>query len=483
MKRSFVSLAPSNNLIGESQNGRTQDQLFARPLLQKSSGESPVPLTKAISRSGSFLSLLPPLLTHSSLFSLTLFYYLFCSPWFMASTSGRYGAFPPSVHALVYGDSAPLDGCVHSLLAPQVLPRDILLENPPDKYENFIAVRYPVEGCKICSSRDDDDKLLLCGDCGRQEVHTFCLSPPLRKSPKGGWSCWACKRSTKRKRSIMLMGDTDDDIMVRRASKRERKVSSKAASYMMRQGATNGDSNSPSNSNTDQNENEEFRGTPYELLPPPPPEGIRIDKSKYGTFVWVNPGNSCFDTHDEPPYPKNYYSVTRPPKVSGIDPSSFVHLLRHPQIPNPSMVPWDAPLSWPGEILNPTSPLIPIHIKRVYDSKFPLKNLKKRNAAADERYIIRLLGPVLGELSGADHPFKFTNFIVMRRPDQIWSWEDGIAAGCAKIGLRMSGKIFEGWGWDRMVFEDALTEAGFFGNGKGCKRKRKKKASLTEDEE
>ena len=58
---------------------------------------------------------------------------------------------------------------------------------------------------------------------------------------------------------------------------------------------------------------------------------------------------------------------------------------------------------------------------------------------------------------------EWKEYIVMRSHDQIWSWDDGVKAGCVRAGLNFSGAVFENWGWGRRQFEDALAEAGWYG--------------------
>ena len=59
---------------------------------------------------------------------------------------------------------------------------------------------------------------------------------------------------------------------------------------------------------------------------------------------------------------------------------------------------------------------------------------------------------------------QWEEFIVMRSPDQVLTWEDGVAAGCVKIGLQFSGYVWATWEWTRPVFDAALVEAGHFGS-------------------
>lgn len=45
--------------------------------------------------------------------------------------------------------------------------------------------------CKVCGVDKDDDSVLLCDTCDA-EYHTYCLSPPLARIPKGNWYCPSC---------------------------------------------------------------------------------------------------------------------------------------------------------------------------------------------------------------------------------------------------------------------------------------------------
>ena len=53
--------------------------------------------------------------------------------------------------------------------------------------------------CKVCKSKDDGEKMLLCDgcDCG---FHIFCLKPPMKKIPEGDddWFCKPCKAGVER---------------------------------------------------------------------------------------------------------------------------------------------------------------------------------------------------------------------------------------------------------------------------------------------
>lgn len=45
--------------------------------------------------------------------------------------------------------------------------------------------------CEVCRSDEDAPTMLLCDDCDKG-YHLACLSPPLKKVPKGDWICDAC---------------------------------------------------------------------------------------------------------------------------------------------------------------------------------------------------------------------------------------------------------------------------------------------------
>ena len=52
--------------------------------------------------------------------------------------------------------------------------------------------------CKICgqSGRDDEETFIVCDGCD-QGFHTYCLSPPLQKIPKGKWFCVSCEKAAR----------------------------------------------------------------------------------------------------------------------------------------------------------------------------------------------------------------------------------------------------------------------------------------------
>lgn len=45
--------------------------------------------------------------------------------------------------------------------------------------------------CEVCKSENDAPTMLLCDECDKG-YHMYCLSPPLKKIPKGDWICDAC---------------------------------------------------------------------------------------------------------------------------------------------------------------------------------------------------------------------------------------------------------------------------------------------------
>eukprot|EP01018_Ginkgo_biloba_P001273 Gb_03434 [translate_table: standard] len=46
--------------------------------------------------------------------------------------------------------------------------------------------------CNVCGSRDTEELLLRCCNCGKRAAHTFCLDPPLPPVPDVQWSCSLC---------------------------------------------------------------------------------------------------------------------------------------------------------------------------------------------------------------------------------------------------------------------------------------------------
>ena len=86
-----------------------------------------------------------------------------------------------------------------------------------------------------------------------------------------------------------------------------------------------------------------------------------------------------------------------------------------------------------------------------------MKDSRPPDAIPNERYALRLCGPVLEGIGG------WTEFVIFRSPDQLWSMEDGVKAGCVKVGMKSSGKVWGGWGWGRKCFEDAMAETGWWG--------------------
>ena len=52
-------------------------------------------------------------------------------------------------------------------------------EEPVDEHDDF---------CAVCGEHGD----LLCCDICSRAFHTNCVYPPIRKAPKGDWSCQVC---------------------------------------------------------------------------------------------------------------------------------------------------------------------------------------------------------------------------------------------------------------------------------------------------
>ena len=46
----------------------------------------------------------------------------------------------------------------------------------------------PNHHCEVCQLISDAHVMILCDSCNRG-WHTYCLSPPLKKVPKGDWLC------------------------------------------------------------------------------------------------------------------------------------------------------------------------------------------------------------------------------------------------------------------------------------------------------
>ncbi|GMH81707.1 hypothetical protein TrST_g11950 [Triparma strigata] len=155
------------------------------------------------------------------------------------------------------------------------------------------------------------------------------------------------------------------------------------------------------------------------------------DKSREGSFVWIDPvGSPLFNN------------------VEGESASLFSRTIWSSR----SKIPIDMPLSWPAEILSPYDRRVSTEIREVWEEKFMVRKKGK-----NERYIVRVLGPVTEGYEG------WNDFIVIRSEDQMWGWEEGIAAGCVRSGLHYSGVVYSIWGWSRRTFEDALGEAGWWG--------------------
>ncbi|GMH50106.1 hypothetical protein TL16_g00695 [Triparma laevis f. inornata] len=174
-------------------------------------------------------------------------------------------------------------------------------------------------------------------------------------------------------------------------------------------------------------------------------ESYVVDKKKYGDFCWVDPGGSKLF--------QDYESVAPYEDEEVGDEDVRFNFGRETWGGGGARMTWDMPLSWPAEIIDPFDPRVPEEIREVWEEKF----MERKKGPKNERYIVRLLGPVVEGYQA------WNDFIVLRSPDQIWDWDDGVAAGCVRSGLNYSGAVYENWGWNRRTFEDALGEAGWWG--------------------
>ena len=92
--------------------------------------------------------------------------------------------------------------------------------------------------CQVCSSRGDEDAMLLCDGCDNG-YHTYCTEPPIETVPEGDWFCKECdameskvqtpnstdskKVSSKAKRKCMIKVVGVVAIFHRRRSKSKRR--------------------------------------------------------------------------------------------------------------------------------------------------------------------------------------------------------------------------------------------------------------------
>jgi len=59
----------------------------------------------------------------------------------------------------------------------------------PSKMQDMAAI--VSTACQVCSSRGDEDAMLLCDGCDNG-YHTYCTEPPIENVPEGDWFCKEC---------------------------------------------------------------------------------------------------------------------------------------------------------------------------------------------------------------------------------------------------------------------------------------------------
>jgi len=60
-------------------------------------------------------------------------------------------------------------------------------------------------GCRVCHGKHNTDYLIICDGCD-EEVHTYCVRPPLTSIPRGAWYCQRCTSAGKGCKDVDLDG-------------------------------------------------------------------------------------------------------------------------------------------------------------------------------------------------------------------------------------------------------------------------------------
>jgi PHD-finger/PWWP domain len=70
---------------------------------------------------------------------------------------------------------------------------DDVRQHPQTIEPGHVFIDLGVTNCAICGGSDHDDAVLLCdGEGCKNEIHMFCLCPPITAVPNGDWLCPAC---------------------------------------------------------------------------------------------------------------------------------------------------------------------------------------------------------------------------------------------------------------------------------------------------
>jgi len=79
-----------------------------------------------------------------------------------------------------------------------------LLTTSPGKMVDMLAI--VSAACQVCSSKDDEDSMLLCDGCD-DGCHTYCMTPVMEEVPEGDWFCKKCEQNESGRGSVLESGE------------------------------------------------------------------------------------------------------------------------------------------------------------------------------------------------------------------------------------------------------------------------------------
>jgi hypothetical protein len=80
---------------------------------------------------------------------------------------------------------------------------------PDRRFEDVLIDPNDVTCCEVCGECTNEEVLLLCDGCDKG-FHIYCLSPPLKRVPRGNWYCVPCKQIVLESKRALLDESNSD---------------------------------------------------------------------------------------------------------------------------------------------------------------------------------------------------------------------------------------------------------------------------------